>query len=531
MLELKSRNGLKNVLIVCPKSLREKWQAELKEKFGLDFKIYDDNDDLFQDLNRSDIGFKGIVTYERIRESNENRRSKNFIDFLKDHSKHFNLLLCDEAHKMRNKETQTYKGALTLTKFCESVVFLTATPIMISQENLYNLLHLLDSNKFNDLTKFNNFLHINKPFLQALSELKTDKSLFAIAEDLLNETISTEYTYGNNTYVTKKSVREFMLDYPVLQRAINRMKMESDSKKLRAQIQQDLVSMSPMNSVFSRTRKREVTMDMSQAERKPHPVYVQLNKEEQQYFDAVISIYEDDNSYEDYWGEKHLTKGGALGLVQKKRQIASSVYGYMNSTESLINGIDEYADCPDAKVQYLLETIKIAFENGSKRKIIIFALFKNTLRYLKIRLNKAGYNCAVIHGDVENRDLELQRFKNDPNVEILLSSEVGSEGLDMQFCDTMVNYDLPWNRMVVEQRIDRIDRFGQESPVVNIYNFVVKDSIQEIIYDRLLERIGIFRSSIGDMEAILDADLEKIAGKSSLQKWYTSLEKALFYLF
>lgn len=528
MLELKSRNSLKNVLIVCPKSLREKWRAELEEKFALKFKIYDDNDDLFQDLTHSDHGFKGIVTYERIREQSENRKSKSFIEYLKENGRHFNLLLCDEAHKMRNKETLTYKGALTLTQFSDAVIFLTATPIMISQENLYNLLHLLDSNRFDDLTRFNNFLHINKPFLQALSELRTDKSLSLIASDLLDEKISTEYTVGSHVYAKTVLVRDFMKDYPVLQRAISRMMNETDTKTLRAQVQQDLTSMSPMNSVFSRTRKREVTMDMSQAERKPHAVYVQLNEDEQLYYDAVISVYEDDNSYEDYWGEKRLTQGGKLGLVQRKRQIASSVYGYMNTTESLQRGIDKYADCPDAKVDYLLKTIETAFTQGSQRKIIIFALFKNTIYYLKIRLNKAGYKCAVIHGDVDDRDSELQKFKTDPNVEILLSSEVGSEGLDMQFCNTMVNYDLPWNPMVVEQRIGRIDRFGQESPVVNIYNFVVKDSIQEIIYERLLERIGIFRSSIGDMEAILDSELEKKAGKMSLQKWYSSLEKEFF---
>ena len=83
----------------------------------------------------------------------------------------------------------------------------------------------------------------------------------------------------------------------------------------------------------------------------------------------------------------------------------------------------------------------------------------------------------------------------------------------MQFCDSMVNYDLPWNPMVVEQRIGRIDRFGQESPIVNINNIIVKDSILENIYARLLTRIGIFRESIGDLEAILDSEMQQEDGK------------------
>ena len=106
------------------------------------------------------------------------------------------------------------------------------------------------------------------------------------------------------------------------------------------------------------------------------------------------------------------------------------------------------------------------FANGNK-KIIVFAIFKKTLKYLNIRLNKAGFKCALIYGDSNiDKNEVLRQFQFDDNINVLLSSEVGSEGLDMQFCNTLVNYDLPWNPMVVEQRIGRIDRFGQESPKV-----------------------------------------------------------------
>lgn len=134
----------------------------------------------------------------------------------------------------------------------------------------------------------------------------------------------------------------------------------------------------------------------------------------------------------------------------------------------------------------------------------------------------------MIHGQINNRDEILQQFKTDDNIQILLSSEVGSEGLDMQFCNSMVNYDLPWNPMVVEQRIGRIDRFGQKSPVVNIYNFIVAGSIQEEIYIRLLERIGIFQGTVGDMEAILDAEIHYDGEEMTIQKVYSKMEKEFF---
>lgn len=104
----------------------------------------------------------------------------------------------------------------------------------------------------------------------------------------------------------------------------------------------------------------------------------------------------------------------------------------------------------------------------------------------------------------------IKQFQNCEKFAILLSTEVGSEGLDMQFCSHLVNYDLPWNPMVVEQRIGRIDRFGQKSPKVHIYNLVVANSIQEVIYTRLLERIGVFQGVIGDLEMILEENGEAI---------------------
>ena len=176
------------------------------------------------------------------------------------------------------------------------------------------------------------------------------------------------------------------------------------------------------------------------------------------------------------------------------------------------------------KVDTLLKIINDAFSKG-KRKIIVFAIFKKTIKYLNIRLKKAGYNPVMIYGDSKINKFEvLEQFRTDNSIDVLLSSEVGSEGLDMQFCNCLVNYDLPWNPMVVEQRIGRIDRFGQESPKVNIYNIVVMDTIVEDIFSRLLERIGIFRSSIGDLEAILDKELEQDGKRMSIKQALKSIE-------
>ena len=535
MLELKARRELHHVLIVCPKSLQRKWKDELAFKFGLQFKIYDSQKELINDMQEHRVSVHAIVNYEKIRMKRQKNKdekkpkdemSKNIVEYLSQNDFHFSLVLCDEAHKMRNRETQTYKGAEIIMSQANAAVFLTATPVMISTENLYNLLHLLDNTRYYNYQIFDNRLQENRPFVEALTDLNHHVALPVIAKRLNDAEIITRFFSDEvEIFSHQTTVGKAFADDAMYQEIIQMLNGEDNSKN-RARLQYLISSMSMMNNIFSRTRKREVTTDMSQAERKPHMRKVVLTEQERAEFDKVIEEYIDDNSYTDYWGEEVLTQGGSLGLVQKKRQVASSVYAYLNSENSLDNGIDEYAEYPDAKFEELLKIIDKVFSHGNK-KIVIFALFRKTLKYLQIRFKQRGFGTLMIHGMVDNRVEVLDEFKNNPNAHILLSSEVGSEGLDMQFCNSMVNYDLPWNPMVVEQRIGRIDRFGQKSPTVNIYNIIVADSIQEDIYIRLLDRIGIFRGTIGDMEAILDAPLER-GGSVTIQDVYNKFEKELY---
>lgn len=533
MLELKARNEFKNALVICPLSLQKKWKIELKDKFGLTFTIIESNKQLIQLLNDHDGSVRVIINYDKIRSkkySDKDSEEQNILlKYLDENRKIFSFILCDEAHKLRNNGTQTYKGAEKIMETADSVVFLTATPIMINEQNLYNLLHLLDGQRYSNYSIFEQGLRENAPFIKALSELTTKKTLREIATNLLTSKITIRQEINEIVFSETHIVSEHFKGFPLFKRIIERMMNEKDSLTLRSQLQYDIMSMSQINQVFSRTRKREVTTDWSQAERHPYPCIVPLYKEEQEEFNKVIENYIYDNSYTDWHGEQRMTQGGALGLVQKKRQIASSVYAYLNDYNNLVAGQDAYENKPDAKFDELQKVIKEVFKYGPQ-KLIVFGLFKKTLHYLSIRLKKAGYNSVMIHGDIQERQEVLDKFHYNSSIQIMLSSEVGSEGLDMQFCNTMVNYDLPWNPMVVEQRIGRIDRFGQESPIVHIYNMVVKDSIQEDIYLRLLERIGIFHESIGEMEAILDPEVENDATKrgQSLQQLYSGMEKEFF---
>lgn len=531
MLELKARKQLGNVLVICPISLEKKWQEELREKFALNFTVYEDVASLIEDLRYKPSMTKAIINYEKIRvKKNKSKKVDNsLVQFIMEQNTKFGLILCDEAHRLRNKTTLQYQGAEMIIPSADAAVFLTATPVMLNTENLYNLLHLLDNEKYSEPQVFDNLLKENTPFVHALTELNDGVPMKKIAQKLRNAEVAQIYYVNERAYnLGTKTIEERFGSFPLYQRIMRRMTEEEDTNALRAKVQFDLSSMSVMNNIFSRTRKRDVTTDLSLATRKPHPRIIQLTKDEQLEYDNVIDEYIEQNSWEDFKGDKNLFQGAALGLIQKKRQVASSVYAYMSDEGKLDQGIDEFCDYEDSKVEELKGIIKEVFSNG-KKKLIVFTLFHKTLKYLEIRLRSMGYGCVSIYGPTKNRYEVLQEFKTNPKINILLSTEVGSEGLDMQFCDSMVNYDLPWNPMVVEQRIGRIDRFGQKSPTVNIYNLIVKGSIQESIYEKLLDRIGIFRGSIGDMEAILDAEVEREGrGTRTVQQLYDSMEKTLY---
>jgi superfamily II DNA/RNA helicase len=149
-------------------------------------------------------------------------------------------------------------------------------------------------------------------------------------------------------------------------------------------------------------------------------------------------------------------------------------------------------------------------------KLLVFSTFRHTLAYLVERLRNESVRIGLIHGEIpdeERRNLR-NRFslpkENPQALDVLLSSEVGCEGLDYQFCDGLVNYDIPWNPMRVEQRIGRIDRYGQKSETIVIYNFITPGTVDAEIYERCLLRIGVFRQALGGSEEILGQLTRKI---------------------
>lgn len=183
-----------------------------------------------------------------------------------------------------------------------------------------------------------------------------------------------------------------------------------------------------------------------------------------------------------------------------------------------IDGLLEQArrlDPHDPKVEAF---VKVLVDKGKlpNNKAIVFSTFRHTLAYLARFVERTELRYGVVHGDVPDEDrAEIRRRFALPKedaaaIDVMLSSEVGCEGLDFQFCDFLVNYDLPWNPMRIEQRIGRIDRYGQKSETVAIVNFITPGTVDADIYERCLWRIGVFLHAIGGNEEILGEITDKL---------------------
>ena len=185
----------------------------------------------------------------------------------------------------------------------------------------------------------------------------------------------------------------------------------------------------------------------------------------------------------------------------------SFLAGVRHDIEALLERADNL-DPRDPKVDAFVQVLREKAPR-TNNKALVFSTFRHTLAYIERHTKGAGLRYGVVHGGVpdEERSNLRQRFalpKEDPEaLDVMLSSEVGCEGLDYQFCDLLINYDLPWNPMRIEQRIGRIDRYGQESEAVAIVNLVTPGTVDADIYERCLLRIGVFQHAVGGNEEIL----------------------------
>jgi superfamily II DNA or RNA helicase len=515
-LELKARANLQRVLVVCPANLLRKWQSELLLRFDEDFAILDRT--LLQAFIQKYEATEGHARLQAI-VSLESIRAESIRELLTDAGVHFDLVIFDEAHHLRNRETQSHQIAESLANLSDRILLLTATPLQTREQDLFSLLQLAAPGDFQSYDLFEAQLrpnaHLNRA-IHALGQRPPDRvSALAHLEELRGVPFS-EGIVRNPFF--EEATRALADGKPSSPREVVTMR-------------RDLQLLNTIGHVYTRTKKRDVT---GVAKRQAKTVEVVLTPPEREFYESVME-----------WvraSTRRSTGGwGVVGfnLVNRERQAASCMPAArdylvdlvrqhfsdlaMESTDTDLDQSRALADSAtvaaavrlldaakaiegiDSKYDRFSEALNGALATDPSAKLIVFSFFKRTLGYLADRLHREGHAPLLITGDVHPRERArlLEEFRDDPNRHILLSSEVGAEGLDFQFAYMMFNYDLPWNPMRVEQRIGRIDRYGQTRPKVFIFNLILQDTIESRILARLYDRIRVFEESVGDLEPII----------------------------
>jgi hypothetical protein len=228
------------------------------------------------------------------------------------------------------------------------------------------------------------------------------------------------------------------------------------------------------------------------------------------FLEDILSRHLDELSWDEADNMEPVPQGDTISSIQLQIQTI------LESARSL--------DPHDPKLEALRNIVRDK-QDLPNNKVMLFSSFRHTLHYLLKHLISDGVRVGMIHGgtpDEERIELrsrfEKQRDDGD-SIDLLLFSEIGCEGLDYQFCNCIVNYDLPWNPMRVEQRIGRIDRVGQKSESIAIVNLITPGTVDADIYERCLVRIGVFNNALGGSEEILGEitrEIRSIAEQFSL---------------
>lgn len=523
--ELAARGPLPRILVCCPSALRSKWRDELRERFDLDFQV-----PLGHELRRLlDESRLRPAQPLRVVVSQELLRREENLQALQESGLTWDVVVVDEAHHMRNRGTRTNFLGSMLSDLADVMLFLTATPLNLGQEDFFELLRLLVPEEFESFHDFPEQIAPNEHLNTAIRVLRAVPGDSTAARAALSEAVQIDV--GNKIRRDPRYDEIMaMLELPL-------------TRESSVHAQKLIGELNVLSHIFTRTRKREVSELFPL--RRATAVEVTFTPEEASFYDAVGTWVRECNR-----GRR--TGAGTFVLMMFQRMLASCIPATLRKLENTLGtGVLEFEEDDiselelelgfetDAEVLGLamarrqdqlasdlartaravkgIDSKYAAFEGAlhglfeaGQAKVMVFSFFVGTIDYLHEQLARFSHEgrpvqVFKIYGPVpaDRRSGIVEAFRDTDQPAVLLSSEVGSEGLDFQFCSVIVNYDLPWNPMRVEQRIGRIDRYGQLADRVQILNLVNPETIEGRIFHRLYERIGIFREAIGDLEAIL----------------------------
>jgi len=424
--EMDLREPNRNFLVLTPAQLAPQWQQELESKFGLDF------------ICNYDEAFKGFDSHNQIIASIDTAKGKHHIEDVLD--RHWDVLVLDEAHYVRNEDTQRY-DLIENIDYGEAL-FATATPIQNDITDLYNIANLVRPGLFGTRQEF------------------------------------------ESRYVTDQGAG---------------VKNPSDLQR-------------KLDRVMIRNRREQTAIDFTNREVRTNTF--EPSDEEEELYDAVTDFVQSSYSKED---ARHLV------LILLQKEVVSSPNAVLGTVDKWLDGhgsasfsskeqsrLEEIKNTAEdisttTKQERLQEIVTTIDDQMDTTRVVVFTQFRPTQNEIEQGAKALDQPVHVVNGDfsANKKDAVVSDFEREGGV--LVATDSISEGRNMQFCNVMVNYDLPWNPMKVEQRIGRIDRIGQEREV-HVFNLALTDTVEEHVLDKLYGKIDLFTQSIGGLREILSQD-------------------------
>ncbi|HIG19917.1 MAG: hypothetical protein CXT67_07925 [Methanobacteriota archaeon] len=518
------------ILIICPGGLRLKWLQEMFHRCDLDGFEANTGQKLRQALDRIRDGESlVIVTSHGIF-----RQSKLLRELMEEGIPDLLLTIVDESHHCRNPRSRLHDAIQLLSLHSRQTLFLTATPVNLSNEELWVQLSLLAPDRWPD---FNSFQATMRPMQMLNTALDATAKTKPDLEGALGALQTLNMTPGFTNDPRLNQAIEICSD-PLGWR-------DESLQSNRLEVADLIRQLRPLNELIVRTRRRD--LDLHLATREAITLDVNLSAAEWRLYEAarrwtwrLMQLRNPDSDRFD-WAlvvpermASSCLQAFATHVQTQLRQTARAAFDFgtegqdevddgtireaehrllsrFGDLDELIDAAEELGD-EDSKFEAMKLWMLNSLDEDRVGGILLFSHFRGTLAYLHRRLTEEGVNCRVLSGQTPMLDREVLRnqFANG-EIDVLLSSEVGSEGLDQQHCHRLVNYDLPWNPMRIEQRIGRLDRFGQEADVITILNLAVEGTIDAAILGRLFHRIRLFEDSIGMLDPLLGKAMRLVA--------------------
>ncbi|MEE8390786.1 MAG: helicase-related protein, partial [Anaerolineae bacterium] len=500
--ELKLRHLARRILIVVPGHLKDQWRREMKERFEESFVVID----------------RGVI--DALYSENVWQREMQIItsmDFAKQDdilpslaSTHFDLVVVDEAHKMsayvygnKLERTSRYRLGQVLSRSTTHLLFLTATPHKGDPENFRLFLDLLEPGFFatTDMLAESIRNQDNPLFIRRVKEDMKDfegKPLFlpryveTITFDLGRESVPEKDLYNAlsryvkvqyNRALTHNRRRNVAFALVILQR-----RLASSTWAL-------------YRSLERRKKRLEDILQEAQkgAQEMHRPGAGSLD------FDAV-----EDLSEEERWRQEEIWE--TLSVAENRQELEREI----QTVESLIQQARAIIQTgEEVKLRHFRAALDDLNRQHPGAKILVFTEARDTLEYLEKRIREWGYSICTIHGGMrlEERVQAEGVFKNE--AQVMVATEAAGEGINLQFCNLMINYDIPWNPNRLEQRMGRVHRYGQTKEVF-VFNLVAGDTREGQVLVRLFAKLQEIRNALGS-DKVFDVLGEVLYGKNLAQ--------------